>query len=210
MVPTKPISQNDTIGRNQSGITFILDNSAGAVVTLPPPLKGLEYEFIVETAPTTGDYSLYSHDGSSIIHGSVMTNNVTSATDGDATLGTPVPRVKFKANTAVRGDSLEIRSDGTKWYATAFCSVYNAIVFNADPSNSASPSASQSFSPSVSKSASPSVSVSLSPSASPSVSKSASPSQSPSASVSPSISPSVSPSRSPSVSPSVSRSASPS
>lgn len=121
------LTASETLTRNNSGRTHFLDNAAGFTLTLPAPLKGLELEFIVKTAPTTSNYTITTPSGTLIL-GGAYTNDVTHPTDPDfETSGTAT--VNFVKNAALRGDSIEMVSDGTNWYARGFSAVYDAITF---------------------------------------------------------------------------------
>lgn len=160
------VTESVTLSRNSSGRTHFLDDASGLTVTLPSPKAGLSLEFIVKTAPTGGNYTVTA--GSAIIRGGLYTADVNNAADPNfETSG--VTNVVFVANASKVGDSLEMVSDGTYWYAQGFCAVTDGIRIWEQ-------SRSPSVSPSVSVSISPSLSTSLSPSRSPSVSRSASPS----------------------------------
>ena len=118
------LTESETLTRNNSGRTHFLDNSAGFTLTLPSPLKGVELEFIVKTAPTTSAYVITA--GSAIIRGGVYTNDVTNPSDSDfETSG--VTTINFVKNASLRGDSIKLVSDGTHWYAKAFTAVYDGI-----------------------------------------------------------------------------------
>lgn len=205
LVEPRTLVQATTLTYGDSGKTIFLNLAGAFTVTLPKVKKGLEFDFVVKTAPSGANYIINTSDGQPLMYGQVYTTDVNSGTDPDFNI-VAASRFNFVDGVAVVGDSMRMISDGTYWYLKGFCSVYNAetITLSQSVSPSVSVSISPSASPSVSVSVSPSVSVSVSPSVSPSVSVSRSPS------VSVSISPSVSVSVSPSISPSVSRSASPS
>ncbi len=195
------LTEARTLTNRDSGRTFFLNAAAGFTVTLPtPPMGGVSFEFIVKTAPT-GDYVIACGASTSVIVGQIISTDQNAGSE-PMFVTTGVENLKLKANLAKVGDSIRVMSDGTYWYATGFCALYDAILMveeskSPSVSPSVSVSVSTSLSPSISVSLSPSVSVSISPSASPSVSVSTSPS------VSVSLSPSISPSISVSVSPSV-------
>lgn len=119
------LTEAETLTRNNSGRTHFLDNSAGFTLTLPAPLKGAWLEFIVKTAPVTSNYKITTPTGT-IIVGGVYTNDVTNPTDSDfETSG--VATINFVKNASLRGDSIEMESDGTNWYAKGFTAVYDGI-----------------------------------------------------------------------------------
>lgn len=189
LVKGQILTRVTTLVDADGGKNFYLNATNGFHVTLPTPKIGLAFTFVVKADTTRWDYVIKASSSADIIRGHVCTTDVDSATDADFE-ATGNNTIHFVSGTTVAGDKVELTCDGTYWYATGLCSVYNAITFQAN--SSASPS----LSPSTSPSSSPSKSPSRSPSRSPSKSPSTSPSTSPSASqsVSPSLSPSVSPS----------------
>ena len=114
-----------TLTESQSGQTFFLNLAGGFTVTLPAPTDGVEYEFIVGTAPTTA-YIVANASGSS---GDNMIGHVLSSSgaleDTETTAGGD--QVNFVANTAVIGDRLHVISDGTNWYVSARCAAAGGI-----------------------------------------------------------------------------------
>jgi hypothetical protein len=122
--PTSITASTATIAVEDSGRVFFLNRAAGIAVTLPAvaTAAGVTYEFIVGTAPTTA-YVITG--GSSTVRGVV----VTSATGGADFESTGAASVTFVASVAVRGDRVELRCDGTNWYAYAMCSAATAVTF---------------------------------------------------------------------------------
>ena len=147
---------------SDSNKTYFLNATGGFTVTLPAPRGGVNFEFIVKTAPTTGNYKIYAKDGAEIIRGQIITSDINSSLTPDKENG-GTENIKFIANIAKIGDSVEVVSDGTYWYVNGFTGVVDGLSFREQ-------SHSPSVSPSVSVSRSPSVSVSISPSISPSAS----------------------------------------
>lgn len=200
MVKPRTLTAVTTLSEVDSGKTIFLNLATGFAVTLPKVKTGLNFKFVVKTAPVGGSYTVNAQAQNQMF-GQIYTSDVNSEVDADFNIYA-AQTFTFTDSIAVAGDSVEMISDGTYWYVKGFCSVYNALTITISESRSPS------VSPSVSLSRSPSVSTSLSPSRSPSVSVSLSPSVS--LSRSPSVSVSLSPSRSPSVSVSISPSISPS
>lgn len=137
---------------SDSGKTYFLSAAAGFTVTLPSPRGGVNFEFIVKTAPTTGQYKIYAKDGAEIIKGQVITSDLNSSIGADRETG-GTENIRFRASISKVGDSVKLISDGTYWYADGFTAITDGIQFR---EQSHSPSASPSKSPSVSPSISPS------------------------------------------------------
>ena len=125
MVKPSVLTEAKTLTDSSSGKTYFLNAAGGFTVTLPRPKKGVNFEFIVKTAPTTA-YTIATNGGSSVILGQVISTDGNATTDPDVAK-TAEASITFVANTAVVGDSVELVSDGTYWYAEGYSSVWNAI-----------------------------------------------------------------------------------
>lgn len=130
MVKIATLTQGKNLTDSDSGRTFFLKDATGFTLELPKPRGGVNFEFIVKTAPTSGNYLISTNGDTNIVIGNIITTDVNSGTDPDFAATTPVNDINFVANTAVAGDSLKLISDGTYWYATGYSSVYNAITFD--------------------------------------------------------------------------------
>lgn len=121
--PTSITAATATLTAEDSGRVFFLNRAGGITVTLPAVATsaGVTYEFIVGTAPTT---SYVISGGGTTVRGVVVTS-ATAIADSEAT---GVASVTFVANVSTRGDRVELRCDGTNWYAFAFCAVATAVV----------------------------------------------------------------------------------
>ena len=105
---------------------MFLDHATEFVTTLPAPLAGLEFEFIVANAPESASYTIVTNGSANIIRGHILTADVNAASDGDFEVagGDTLTFVDAKA---VIGDRARFVSDGTYWYVQAACSVFDAI-----------------------------------------------------------------------------------
>lgn len=123
------LSAARVLSREDHGKTFFLNLAGGFNVDLPAPEIGLQINFVVKTAPTTA-YTVTARDAAAaaanIIKGHVLTTDVNSATDPDFDT-TAVDVLTFVANKAVAGDRATLICDGTNWYLSAECSVFDAI-----------------------------------------------------------------------------------
>jgi hypothetical protein len=117
------------LSADDDGKTLYLNLVGGFNVDLPAPEAGLKFKFIVKLAPTTA-YTVTARDAAgaaaNILKGHVLTTDVNSATDPDFDT-TAVDILTFAANKAVAGDVVEFECDGTIWYFSAKCSVFDAI-----------------------------------------------------------------------------------
>lgn len=117
------LSAARSLSADDHGKTFFLNLAGGFDVKLPAPELGLEFNFVVKTAPTTA-YTITATGN--LVKGHVLTTDVNSATDPDFDT-TAVDVITFVANKAVAGDRVHLFCDGTNWYMSAECSVFDAI-----------------------------------------------------------------------------------
>lgn len=73
-----------TLTAAQSGSTIQLDRAAGTTVTLPAPVIGLNYSFLVQTSVTSNNHKVITDAGTTLILGGVV---MTEAADTNAGLG---------------------------------------------------------------------------------------------------------------------------
>lgn len=120
------VAATNVLTKTESGKVLFLDSATEFVTTLPAPVAGLEFEFIVANAPESASFTIVTASSANIIRGHVLTADVNAASDGDfeAAGGDTLTFVDAKA---VIGDRARFVSDGTYWYVTAICSVFDAI-----------------------------------------------------------------------------------
>ena len=117
---------NADIAAAESGRVYFL-NAAGAFVsTLPAPALGLEYTFIVKTAPSGASYTVVTTSAAQVIAGHVLTSGFAdSGSDVETTAG--ANSINFVDGVSVAGDRVHVISDGTNWYASCICAVEAGI-----------------------------------------------------------------------------------
>jgi len=121
---TESVITTNVIAASESGKTFFLNLAAGFVSTLPAPVAGMRFTFIVGTAPTGGAYTIVSASSANIIKG------IQHSSAGDAgDSGTADDTISFVANQSVAGDRVELFTDGTSWFAYAFSDVAAGVTF---------------------------------------------------------------------------------
>jgi hypothetical protein len=59
----------------QSGTTFLLNASAGFVTTLPAPVAGLAYRFVVITTVATNTYKIITDAGTTFMQGTILASS---------------------------------------------------------------------------------------------------------------------------------------
>lgn len=113
-----------TLTTAQSGTTFFLSSATEFVTTLPAPAAGLAYTFIVGAAPSGASYTIVTNASANIIKGQA----VNAAGDAGDT-GTADDTISFVDGQAVAGDQVTVISNGTSWFAKAFCAVAAGVTF---------------------------------------------------------------------------------
>ena len=108
----------------QSNTIFFLNSATEFVTTLPAPAAGLMYTFIVGAAPSGASYTVVTSASANIIKGQAYPS---SGAAGDT--GTADDTINFVDAQAVAGDQVTVISDGTSWFAKAFCAVAAGVTF---------------------------------------------------------------------------------
>lgn len=106
------------------GKILFLDNTTGFATTLPAPIAGFSVEVINKTANTTGNHTIVTAGSANVIKGN---QNSVAGDAGDS--GTGDDTINFVANSSVAGDRVELRSDGTSWFAYATSRVAAGMTF---------------------------------------------------------------------------------
>lgn len=115
-----------TLTAADSGKTIFLNSATEFATTLPLPAAGLRFSFIVKAAPVGTPYTVVTNGGANIIKG--MQFNAAGVA-GDT--GTADDTITFVASSSVAGDRVDLVSDGTNWFAYAFCTLAASITFTA-------------------------------------------------------------------------------
>jgi hypothetical protein len=121
----KHLIATTTLTEADNGSIFYLNAATEFVTTLPAPFLGAEFEFIVKAAPSGANYTIVTASSANIIKGIAF--NGEAAGVGDS--GSADDTITFVASQALAGDRVVLRSDGTSWFATAFCKVAAGITF---------------------------------------------------------------------------------
>jgi hypothetical protein len=113
-----------TLTAAQSGTTLVLSSATEFATTLPAPAAGLVYTFIVGAAPSGANYTVVTASSANIIKGQAYP---ASGDAGDT--GTADDTISFVSGSSVAGDTVTVFSDGTSWFAKAFCAVAAGVTF---------------------------------------------------------------------------------
>lgn len=120
------VTATNVLTAAESGRVFFLSAAGGFATTLPAPALGLNYTFIVVTAPTAVGYTIVTNGAAEILVGGVHDAGG-AAGDVESTLGATT--ITFVANQSVLGDRADLWSDGTNWYARVFVNVAAGATF---------------------------------------------------------------------------------
>ena len=108
----------------ECGKTLTLNSATEFVTTLPAPVAGCKFSFIVGAAPSGASYTIVTNASANVVIGHVLTSDVNSATDADfeTSGGDTISLVDAKA---VVGDAVRVVSDGTSWFVSIETSVFD-------------------------------------------------------------------------------------
>lgn len=107
-----------------NGKTFYLNSATEFVTTLFPPMLGGNVTFICKAAPSGASYTVVTSGSANIIKGQAYP---ASGAAGDT--GTADDTVSFVDGQSVAGDRVQMLSDGTSWFAYAWCAVAAGVTF---------------------------------------------------------------------------------
>jgi len=101
----------NTLLYSECGKTVFLNAATEFATTLPAPIAGCQFRFIVQAAPVGTAYTIVTPGGGNLIDGTTVVNGgVIGCVDEDT--------VTFTASAAISGDWASLVSDGTNWYVT--------------------------------------------------------------------------------------------
>lgn len=121
---TEVVAAAKTLTAADSGKTFLLQAATGAAITLPAPVAGLNYKFVVGLAFATTAWTVVTAAGANIIQGTVIVN-------GASVLGENEDTITFAHAAESVGDHASVVSDGTNWYVSGVGSAASSITLTA-------------------------------------------------------------------------------
>lgn len=124
---TETVTATNVITASESGKTFYLSAAAGFVSTLPTAAAGLNFTFIVKTAPTSNGYTI-TGSPADVIYGTVAANGAEDTVNG--VTASAADNVILVANVALIGDRVVFESDGDNWYVSGAVNTFAAITAN--------------------------------------------------------------------------------
>ena len=114
----------NTIVYTECGTTYFLNSATEFASTLPAPVAGCYFKFIIKAAPVGANYTVLTSGGSNIIEGSATVNGAAIAAVNEDT-------ITFTQSAAAVGDWVELYSDGTSWFVSGQGVAATAVVFTA-------------------------------------------------------------------------------
>ena len=100
---TQSLVAATTLTASSPNVNF-LNHTTGFITTLPAPVAGLNYKFIVKTIPTSGNCTIYAAGGADIIVGVLAAATADDLGASDANADT----ISFVASTCIIGDNVTI------------------------------------------------------------------------------------------------------
>lgn len=95
-----------TLTKAESGSLCLLDRAAGVVYTLPAPVVGMYFDFIVTVAVTSNAHKVITNAASVFMVGKVLMGDVTVAQSGDVFTADGTTIVALSADGATKGGLL--------------------------------------------------------------------------------------------------------
>ena len=109
----KAVTADTTLTYSDSGKTILLD-AVGEAITLPAPLAGVNYKFLVTAAVITSSWTVAATGA--LIYGSVTEAGLVQLASAETT-------ITIVFTKAIQGDWFTLESDGTNWYVAGQLSV---------------------------------------------------------------------------------------
>ncbi len=119
------VTATNVLLASECGKLMTLNSATEFVTTLPAPVAGCKFTFIVKAAPSGASYTIVTNASANIIIGKVTSADLNAASDGD--ISTADDTITIADGVAAVGDEIEMWSDGTSWYYIAVTSVFNGI-----------------------------------------------------------------------------------
>ena len=115
---TETTTAVDTLTAAQCGLTVFLNNATGYATTLPAPVAGCQFRFILVALLTSGNHTIVTNAGADLMIGGC--NELEVDTSNDGPIDTNGDTFTIVGTAESLGDLIEFISDGTSWYVT-FC-----------------------------------------------------------------------------------------
>lgn len=122
--PVEVTTTTDVLTTADCGKTLVLNSATEFVTTLPAPVAGCRFKVVVRAAPASASYTVVTASSANIIEGQVASSedaagSVVTAADADT--------ITFVDGAAIKGDYVDLISDGTNWFVSGMCAVQDGI-----------------------------------------------------------------------------------
>ena len=111
------LTADTTLTASDSGKTILLD-AVGEAITLPAPIAGVNYKFLVSAAVITTAWTVAATGA--LIYGSVTEAGLVKLASAETT-------ITIVHTKAIPGDWFTLESDGTNWYVAGQLSVASSF-----------------------------------------------------------------------------------
>ena len=118
------VTAANTILYTECGTTYFLNSATEFASTLPAPVAGCKFKFVIKAAPSGASYTVVTNGGDNVIQGSATVN-------GAAVPAVNEDTITFTQAAAAVGDWVEVESDGTNWYVSGQGVAATAVAFTA-------------------------------------------------------------------------------
>jgi hypothetical protein len=120
VTPVNGSSGNTTLLASGSGQTFLFDTAAGITYTLPAPVVGATYEFVVTTSVTSSNHKVITNTGTVLLQGTII-GATTTASMWESVIGSSNISVTMNGTTTggLVGTALSFKClSATLWQVT--------------------------------------------------------------------------------------------
>lgn len=117
------VTATNAIAATENDKTFFLNSATEFVSTLPAPALGLKFTFIVSAAPSGASYTVVTSGSSNVLKGHIVSSQDAGGSADSETSGGDT--FSFVDGKAVVGDRAVFESDGTSWFVSAYCKVFD-------------------------------------------------------------------------------------
>ncbi|MDD3183502.1 MAG: hypothetical protein PHD48_11980 [Alphaproteobacteria bacterium] len=112
--PVESLTAASTLTSASCGKTLMLNSATEFATTLPSPATGCKLKFIVKAAPASASYTIVTASSANILIGGI--NELEVDTGDDGPYDDDGDTITFVDGVSVKGDFVELISDGTSWY----------------------------------------------------------------------------------------------
>jgi len=121
-LPTLTPTGAITLTAAQSGLNVLLNAAAGFAITLPAVTLGVNFRFTVAAAFATTNFTIITPALANLIFGGATVAGADVPADAEDT-------ISFVATAELKGDFVDLWSDGTSWFVNGRGTTAGSITF---------------------------------------------------------------------------------